>query len=380
MNMDELRSRIDEIDTEMVELYKKRLDIADQIGAYKREKGLPVYDSERERRLLNKVGEQAGDRHENGVRAMFSLLMDQSRTQQLLASGRKSALEEMISGAVRETEPLFPPKAMVACQGVEGAYSQIACEKLFQAPSIMYCKTFESVFSAIESGLCRYGILPIENSLAGSVNSVYDQMIRHHFYIVRSTRIKIDHTLLALPGVKLEDIREIYSHEQAINQCSEFLNRHKDWHINICSNTAAAAKMLQESGRRDAAAISSGNYAPLYGLTHIADDIQNNSNNHTRFSCISKRLEIYPGADRTTLMLVLPNRPGSLWQLLSRFYAQNINLTKLESRPMPGRDFEFMFYFDIDASVYSPAFARLIAELDVTLDSFSYLGSYTEQA
>ena len=380
MNMDELRSRIDDIDTEMVELYKKRLDIADQIGAYKREKGLPVYDSERERRLLNKVGEQAGDGHENGVRAMFSLLMDQSHTQQLLASGRISALEEMISGAVRETEPLFPPKAMVACQGVEGAYSQIACEKLFQAPSIMYCKTFESVFSAIESGLCRYGILPIENSLAGSVNSVYDQMIRHHFYIVRSTRIKIDHTLLALPGVKLEDIREIYSHEQAINQCSEFLNRHKDWHINICSNTAAAAKMLQESGRRDAAAISSGNCAPLYGLTHIADDIQNNSNNHTRFICISKRLEIYPGADRTTLMLVLPNRPGSLWQLLSRFYAQNINLTKLESRPMPGRDFEFMFYFDIDASVYSPAFARLIAELDVTLDSFSYLGSYTEQA
>ena len=380
MNMDELRSRIDDIDTEMVELYKKRLDIADQIGAYKREKGLPVYDSERERRLLNKVGEQAGDGHENGVRAMFSLLMDQSRTQQLLASGRISALEEMISGAVRETEPLFPPKAMVACQGVEGAYSQIACEKLFQAPSIMYCKTFESVFSAIESGLCRYGILPIENSLAGSVNSVYDQMIRHHFYIVRSTRIKIDHTLLALPGVKLEDIREIYSHEQAINQCSEFLNRHKDWHINICSNTAAAAKMLQESGRRDAAAISSGNCAPLYGLTHLADDIQNNSNNHTRFICISKRLEIYPGADRTTLMLVLPNRPGSLWQLLSRFYAQNINLTKLESRPMPGRDFEFMFYFDIDASVYSPAFARLIAELDVTLDSFSYLGSYTEQA
>ena len=138
--------------------------------------------------------------------------------------------------------------------------------------------------------------------------------------------------------------------------------------------------MLQESGRRDAAAISSGNCAPLYGLTHIADDIQNNSNNHTRFICISKRLEIYPGADRTTLMPVLPNRPGSLWQLLSRFYAQNINLTKLESRPMPGRDFEFMFYFDIDASVYSPAFARLIAELDVTLDSFSYLGSYTEQA
>ena len=379
MSMEELRSQIDEIDAGMVELYKRRMEIADRIGAYKREHGLPVYDSERERMLLNRVGEQAGESHEHGARAMFSLLMDQSRTRQLLAGGRRSVLEETISRAVRETDPLFPPKAMVACQGVEGAYSQIACEKLFGAPTIMYCKTFESVFSAIESGLCRYGILPIENSLAGSVNSVYDQMIRHHFYIVRSTRIKIDHTLLALPGVKLEDIREVYSHEQAINQCSGFLSRHKEWHVNICSNTAAAAKMLQESGRRDAAAISSGNCAPLYGLTRLADDIQNNSNNHTRFICISKRLEIYPGADHTSLMLVLPNRPGSLWQLLSRFYAHNINLTKLESRPMPGRDFEFTFYFDIDASVYSPAFARLIAELDATLDSFTYLGSYSEQ-
>ncbi len=380
MDLEKLRTQIDEIDAEMVELYKKRLDIADQIGAWKRENNLPVYDSERERRLLNKVGEQAGDRHENGVRAMFSLLMDQSRTQQLLAGGCKSTLEETISRAVRETEPLFPPKAMVACQGVEGAYSQIACDKLFHAPSIMYCKTFENVFSAIESGLCRYGVLPIENSLAGSVNSVYDQMIRHHFYIVRSVRIKIDHTLLALPGVKPEDIKEVYSHEQAIQQCSEFLNRHREWHVNICGNTAAAAKQLRESGRRDAAAISSGNCAPLYGLVPVDDNIQNNSNNHTRFICISKQLEIYPGADRTSLMLVLPNRPGSLWQLLSRFYAQSINLTKLESRPMPGRDFEFMFCFDIDASVYSPAFARLIAELDATLDSFSYLGSYSEQA
>ena len=379
MNMDELRGQIDAIDSQLVELYKQRLDVADRIGAYKRENGLPIYDSERERRLLNKVGEQAGEEHENGVRAMFSLLMDQSRTHQVLAGRGKSALEEKISQAVRDTDQLFPPKAMVACQGVEGAYSQIACEKLFQSPSIMYCKTFENVFSAIESGLCRYGILPIENSLAGSVNSVYDQMIKHHFYIVRSTRIKIDHTLLTLPGVKLEDIKEVYSHEQAINQCSEFLAQHKEWHVNVCSNTAAAAKQLQESGRKDAACISSAACAALYGLSRAAGDIQNNSNNHTRFICISKHLEVYPGADRTSLMLVLPNRPGSLWQLLSRFYAQHINLTKLESRPMPGRDFEFMFYFDIDASVYSPSFARLIAELDATLDTFTYLGSYSER-
>ncbi|MBQ6382520.1 MAG: prephenate dehydratase [Clostridia bacterium] len=378
MDITELRSRIDAIDSQIVALYGQRMDTAAQIGAYKKEKGLPVLDTERERELLNKVGDQAGPENENGVRALFSMLMAQSRSRQLMAGRPEGKLEQEIRKTMETTNQLFPSRAMVACQGVEGAYSQIACEKIFQAPSIMYCKNFESVFSAIESGLCRYGILPIENSLAGSVNSVYDQMISHHFYIVRSARIKIDHTLLVKPGVRTEEIREVYSHEQAIQQCSGFLAKHKEWHVNICSNTAAAAKMVAESGRNDVAAISSGNCAALYGLECLEEEIQSNSNNHTRFICISKKPEIYPGADHTSLMLVLPDRPGSLYQILGQFNAQGINLSKLESRPMPGRDFEFMFYFDIDASVYSPSFIRLINELEVTLDHFSYLGSYSE--
>ena len=378
MDITELRSRIDAIDSQIVALYGQRMDTAAQIGAYKKEKGLPVLDTERERELLNKVGDQAGPENENGVRALFSMLMAQSRSRQLMAGRPEGKLEQEIRKTMETTNQLFPSRAMVACQGVEGAYSQIACEKIFQAPSIMYCKNFESVFSAIESGLCRYGILPIENSLAGSVNSVYDQMISHHFYIVRSARIKIDHTLLVKPGVRTEEIREVYSHEQAIQQCSGFLAKHKEWHVNICSNTAAAAKMVAESGRNDVAAISSGNCAALYGLECLEEEIQSNSNNHTRFICISKKPEIYPGADHTSLMLVLPDRPGSLYQILGQFNAQGINLSKLDSRPMPGRDFEFMFYFDIDASVYSPSFIRLINELEVTLDHFSYLGSYSE--
>ena len=296
MDITELRSRIDAIDSQIVALYGQRMDTAAQIGAYKKEKGLPVLDTERERELLNKVGDQAGPENENGVRALFSMLMAQSRSRQLMAGRPEGKLEQEIRKTMETTNQLFPSRAMVACQGVEGAYSQIACEKIFQAPSIMYCKNFESVFSAIESGLCRYGILPIENSLAGSVNSVYDQMISHHFYIVRSARIKIDHTLLVKPGVRTEEIREVYSHEQAIQQCSGFLAKHKEWHVNICSNTAAAAKMVAESGRNDVAAISSGNCAALYGLECLEEEIQSNSNNHTRFICISKKPEIYPGA------------------------------------------------------------------------------------
>ena len=378
MDISELREQINETDRQIVELYGKRMEIARAIGRYKREHNLPVLDSERERSLLNKVAEQAGEENEQGIRALYHLLIDHSRMRQEMDGHPESPLGQQIREIVAAMPEIFPEKAMIACQGVEGAYSQLACEKMIRYPSILYCRTFENVFGAIESDLCQYGILPIENSLAGSVNSVYDLMIRHHCYIVRSVRIKIDHTLLALPGTRMDEIREIYSHEQAIQQCSAFLSGHKEWHVNVCTNTAAAARMVAESGRRDAAAISSGHCAALYGLECLSSDIRNNSNNHTRFICISKKPEIYPGADHTSLMLVLPNHPGSLYQLLSRFNALDINLIKLESRPLPGRDFEFMFYFDLEASVGSPTFSRLIEELDITLNQFSYLGSYSE--
>ena len=378
MDIQELRQRIDTIDHKLVELYCQRMETSRIIGEFKRENNLPVRDSERERALLNKVAELAGEENEQGIRALYQLLLDQSRLRQLLDERPQSTLGKIIRETADATPSLFPEKAVVACQGVEGAYSQLACEKIFRYPSIVYCRTFNDVFDMIESGQCRYGILPIENSLAGSVNSVYDLMIRHNCYIVRSARIRIDHTLLALHGVKQNQIREVWSHEQAIQQSSSFLAAHPEWHINVCTNTAAAARMVRDSRRSDVAAISSAHCAPLYGLEILKSGIQNNSNNHTRFICISKTPEIFPGADRTSLMLVLPDRPGALYQLLSRFNAQGINLTKLESRPIPGRDFEFMFYFDLDVSVASPSFERLIEELDATLDQFTYLGSYSE--
>ena len=241
MDINELRQQIDDIDRRIVDLYCRRMDVARAIGRYKQENNLPVLDSERERYLLNKVADLAGEENEQGIRALYHLLLDHSRLRQQLDGRPESALGKQIREAVSAMPAFFPEKAMVACQGVEGAYSQLACEKMIRYPSIMYCRTFENVFSAIESGLCRYGILPIENSLAGSVNSVYDLMIRHHCYIVRSTRIKVDHTLLARPGTQMDQIREIYSHEQAIQQCSAFLSQHKEWHVNVCTNTAAAA-------------------------------------------------------------------------------------------------------------------------------------------
>jgi len=378
MDIQELNNRISQIDTELVRLYCARMDTACMIGAYKREYGLPTENSEQDRTLMNKAAEQAGSEKEHGVRALFQLLLEHSRLYQELETCPQGVIGRIVREAIESTPSLFPEKTSTACQGVEGAYSQQACEKMIRYPSITYCPSFEDVFSAIENGQCRYGVLPIENSLAGSVSSVYDLMIRHNCYIVRSARIRIDHTLLALPGTRMDQIREIFSHEQAIHQCSAFLAGHPEWHVNVSSNTAAAARMLRESGRPDAAAISSVRCAPLYGLVTLASDIQNSSNNHTRFICVSGKPEVFPGADHTSLMLALPNKPGALYRLLSRFNALGINLTKLESRPIPGRDFEFMFCFDLDVSVYSPSFSRLIDELDVILDRFVWLGSYSE--
>jgi chorismate mutase/prephenate dehydratase len=242
----------------------------------------------------------------------------------------------------------------------------------------MYFNNFQAVFSAIANDLCTYGVLPLENSTAGSVTKIYDLMMQYNFSIVRSVRLKVDHNLLAKKGVQLGDIREIFSHEQAINQSQEFLKSLPGVKVTVCENTAMAAKMVAESDRTDVAALSSRSCAELYGLATLASGVQDKGNNYTRFICIAKNLEIYPGADRTSIMLTVPHKPGSLYRVLARINALGLNLNKLESRPIPERDFEFMFYFDLDTSVYSPQFIQLIDELDTLCEHFEYLGSYTE--
>lgn len=379
MEINELRNQIDEIDAQLVDLFKRRMNVAADVAEYKRQNNMKVLDASRERALLQKVSELSGEEFEDYTRTLYATVLDLSRSYQHKRLGTGSELSAVIDSAQLNTPRIFPERATVACQGVEGAYSQIATERLFKAPAIMFFSSFESVFAAIEKGLCKYGILPIENSTAGSVKQVYDLMVSRKFKIVRSVRIKIDHNLLANQGAKLSDIKEIFSHEQAISQCSDFLaSLGEGVKITRVENTATAARMVAESGRCDVASISSRSCASQYGLSVVSPAIQNNGNNHTRFICISNELEIYPGADRTSLMLVTPHRPGALYKILSRFNALGINLLKLESRPLPDRDFEFMFYFDIEASVYSSKLPQLLAELEEECEEFNYLGSYSE--
>ena len=378
MEISQIRNEIDQIDKQLVALFAQRMALSAQVAQYKSEHNLPILVPAREREILANVAEQAGSELGGYARVLYSLLFELSRGYQSKCNMTHTQLHDQIMASIESTPKLFPQAPMVACQGVEGAYSQIACEKIFKSPFIMYFKNFEGVFTAIEQGLCQYGILPIENSTAGSVNKVYDLMIKHNFSIVRTFRMKVDHNLLANRGAKLSDIKEIYSHEQAINQCSGFLSTLAGVKVIPVENTAVAAKMVAESGRTDCAALSSRGCAELYGLTCLAPSVQDKGNNHTRFICISKDLQVYPGSDKTSIMMVLPHRPGSLYRVLARLYTLGINVTKLESRPIPDREFEFMFYFDLETSIYSEEFVQLMCELDDLCEEFKYLGSYSE--
>lgn len=377
MNLLELRNRIDEIDGELTKLFEERMKTAALVGKYKQENHIPVFHREREREVLNNATANVSPDMESYTKTLYQTIFELSRSYQKRIIYPESKFSKMLADATSGTPAPRPDRASVACQGVEGAYSQFACDKMFTYPSIMYFSGFEDVFKAVDSGLCRYGILPVENSTAGSVNKVYDLMNKYNFYITHSLKLFIGHTLLAPEGVEISDIKEVFSHEQALNQCSEYLAK-LGVKITVCENTAVAAKKVANSGRKDCAAIGSKDCAELYGLRVLESGIQNTDNNYTRFICISKNLEIYPGANKTSIMMTIPHKPGSLYNIISSFAALGLNMTKLESRPLPGTNFEFMFYFDIDASVYSENLRVLLNELEHDAEQFNYLGSYTE--
>ena len=246
---------------------------------------------------------------------------------------------------------------------------------------ILHFKSFEDVFNAVEKGMCDYGILPIENSAVGSVSAVYDLMDRHRFKIVRAHRHRINHVLLALPGVKMSEVKDIHSHPHALSQCSVFLREHSAVRAVPSTNTAAAAADLAASGRRDVAVIASRECAHLYGLGILAENISDVSSNFTRFICISKKDEIYPDSNKFSVMMSLPHRSGALSDVLVKFSSGGVNLTKLESRPVPGSDFEFRFIFDFEATPHDPRVLRLLSGFasDPEIERFTFLGAYSEK-
>lgn len=378
MDLSEYRERINAIDDQMVDLFVERMQVAAEIAGKKAEKNLPVLDLRREQAVLQKVMARAGEEFELYINKLYQTMLDVSKSYQSGLLARETALSSEIRKNIANPLLEFPKKAVVACQGVEGSYASRACDRLFTIPGKLFFSNFESVFQAVEAGLCKYGVLPIENSSAGSVTEVYDLMAKHKFFIVKSMKLHINHALLAKPGVKLEDVKEVISHSQALQQCSNFLKAHHGIKVTIFENTAAAAKFVAESERTDIAALSSADCAKLYGLQMLTDAVQNSENNYTRFICIAKDMELYAGSNKISLMLSADHRPGSLHELIGKFACRGINLCKLESRPIPGKDFEFRFYFDLDGTVFSEDMITVLKDIEQAAESFSFLGCYAE--
>ena len=377
MELSEIRVKIDAVDDQLLQLFLERMSLAEEVAAYKNEHHLPILNKQREREVLAKVTEKAGDKKRYAYH-LYSTLFELARSRQAELISAPTRVAAQVKTSLAAGGELFPQTGLVACQGVEGANSQMACDRLLPRGNIVFVKTFGAVVSAVESGLCRFGVLPIENSANGSVRAVYELLQEHNLSIVRSTRLCIRHELLALPGVKMSDVTEIYSHEQAIGQCSKFLNSLNGIRVIPCANTAMAAKMVAESGSRHAAAISSHPCTALYGLECINDSIQDSDNNYTRFICVTKEPVIYAGANRVSLIISTDNKPGALYEVLSKLAALGINMTKLESCPVTGRNFEFIFFLEVEASVQDPSVLAMLEEMERSCADFHFLGSYAE--
>ena len=378
MNLDEVRVEINDINDKMLKLFLERMDLSSKVAQAKAQTGKAIFDAKRERDILDKVTADAGPDMDIYARRFFENIFSLSRTFQSEQLCKETAFTKEIEKAVEAAPNLPPQRGSVACCGIFGSNAQMACDKLLPLSQILYVNSFQAVFDAVEQGLAQFGVLPIENSSNGSVKEVYDLLERKNCYVVRATKQWISHDLLAKKGTQFEDIHTVYSHPQALGQCSEFFAQYPHIKLEPYSNTAMAAQMVAESEDPGIAAVAAPQCAELYTLEAVKRSIQNNDNNYTRFICIAKNLSIYPGANKISIVTSASHTPGGLGSLLSKFGNMGINLSKIESRPLQGHNFEFLFYLDLEASLVDPRVRALLAELHESQDKFRLLGNYPE--
>lgn len=374
MELKELRDEIDRIDDEMVELFEKRAAAAGQVAEYKRTHNMAVFQGGREEEVLQKISEAVSPELKDGARLLFTTLMDISkcRQQQLLTEIKPFTISEATK---------MPTVGAVT----KGSYTADACEKFFgDKCRVIYFKDFASVFKAVESGETDYGVLPIENSTAGDVGATYDLMLRHNFYICRSTKIRINHVLAAKKGTDISDIKVVSSHEMALKQCSKFLEE-KKFAFAEASSTAKAAETVASSPDRSIAAVCSASCAKLFGLEPIATDITDIKDNFTRFMMISRELQVPEKASVVSLCLTVPHTAGSLYRILTRFAYCGLNLCRIESKPMPDHfahlkddAFDFIFYLDFIGSIRDEKVVKLLTGLEKEMKFYRFLGNYEE--
>lgn len=372
-DLGEIRIEIDKIDSELIELFKKRMDCAKAVGLYKKENNIPVLNQNRENEILDNVEEKGGE-YGSHARLLFSNIMELSRALQhnIVGSGKKLRNDILNASSKMQTA-----NVRVGYQGIKGANGHEATLKLFPNGNAVNYKTFADVFDAVDREEVTYGVLPVENSTAGSVSAVYDLILKHRFYIVKALDLPIDYCLAGLKQSELSDIEKVWSHPQSLSQCANYIAK-KNFYSTPFENTAVAAREVANEKRLNVAAICSYKAAEEYGLKILDNHLQDDKGNTTRFIVISKTLCIPENANKISLCFSLPHVTGSLYGLLCRFNSLGLNLTKIESRPRKGKDFEYLFYLDFSGSVHSDNVIDLISQLSEEMPEFSFLGNYCE--
>lgn len=371
-----LRQDIDAIDCQLVELFRRRMDVTRRVGEYKRSQGVPVLDQERERQVLQNKGELAGAELRPAVITLYQTIMALSRRQQrdLMGQGLDNpGLRRWRDAQAARRQPVPAPR--VVYQGVPGAYSEPAALNFFgEGADTIGLEQFEDCFLALREGRADYAVLPIENSTTGAIRQIYDLLTQYECYIVGETTVRIEHCLMAPKGATLDTITHVYSHEQGLFQCERYLNAHPNWKQVPQADTAGSAQMVADRGDITKAAICSARAAELYGLTILARGINHNSHNTTRFVVVSPRLELRPGADKISTLFVLPHEAGSLHEVLTVFNLHGLNMVKLESRPLPERSWQYMFFLEFTGALDNPAVGDALHELAQTTEEFRVLG------
>ncbi len=370
MDLQELRNNIDDIDSEILKLFLRRMELCREVAEYKKKHDMPVYQGGREKQVIDRIKALTGDKSlEAGTAALFTTIMDISKilqNRQLLADKEDNEF----------TLPAFENSSRIGCQGTSGANSETASRLIFGDKQPVFYKTFEDVFAAVQSGEIDYGVLPVHNSTAGSVNSTYDLMAKYSVYTVKEVCVDINHCLAAKTDIPIEEISAVYSHPQAIAQCCDFLTAHR-LKTSEYGNTATAAAMVAESDPAEKkAAICSIDCAKKLGLRIIAHDITDCEMNRTRFVCIARDLQVSPEADAISVMLKIPHTEGSLYRLLTKFYVNGMNLLRIESRPVKDGSFDVMFYLDFSGRIDDANVKAVMNDLAKNLEYFRFLGTF----
>lgn len=375
MDLLEIRKKLDQIDKELVRLFEQRMDLCRQVAEYKIETGKPVYDEERESQKIKSVRELAeSEENKQGAEEMFRQLMTVSRRLQyrLLAENGQDMLLHF-----KAVDSLPKTGVRVVYQGIEGAYSHGAALQYFgDNVDAYHVKTWEAAMEEVEKGRADYGVLPIENSSAGVVEDNYDLLMEYHNYIVAETFLPVKHALLGLPDASLEEIKTVFSHPQGLMQCSEYLDSHPDWKKISVENTAVAAKKVIEEGDKTQAAVASEIAGRLYGLKVLQSSVNYNKENTTRFIIVSRQPIYKKTADKVSICFELPHKSGSLYNILSNFIYNNVNMVMIESRPVKDKNWEYRFFVDVEGNLGDSAVNNALKGIEEEAVNMRILGNY----